>query len=37
MLKDEAWKGDAKTSPAETLMDSATTTNKYVYWLRIFQ
>jgi len=37
MLKDEAWKGDTKTSPAETSLDSAVTTNKYVNWLQIFQ
>jgi len=28
MSEDEAWKGDAETSPAETSMDSAVTTNK---------
>jgi len=39
MLKDEAWKDDAKTSPTETSMDSAGTTTKYVpvNWLQIFQ
>ena len=33
MLKDDAWKRDAKSFPAETSMDSAVTINKYLNWL----
>jgi len=33
MLKDEACKGDAMTSPADTSMNGAITTNEYIKWL----